>query len=214
VLGVLASIVVLAACPPNEATRSGAPASAQQLVTVVTPSRRSTIAALSFWTRGGDGCWTRAAGPWSARVGRSGLSAHRREGDGTTPIGTFALGPMYGIEPDPGVRFPYHRVVCGDWWDADSRSPTYNRFRHVRCGARPPFAAGEALWRSTTAYRHLAVIGFNAAPTVPGRGSAIFLHAATGRATSGCVSLPLPQLVSVLRRLDPDEKPVISIRVH
>jgi L,D-peptidoglycan transpeptidase YkuD (ErfK/YbiS/YcfS/YnhG family) len=213
VLPALAALV-LAACPPGAATRAGAPASAQQLVTFVAPSRRSTIAALSLWARRADGCWTRAAGPWRARVGRNGVSANRREGDGTTPIGVFAFGrTMYGLAPDPGVRFAYHRLVCGDWWDGDARSPTYNRFRHVRCGARPPFRAGEALWTYATAYRYLAVIGFNSAPRVPHRGSAIFLHASTGRATAGCISLPLPQLVSILRRLDPAAKPVISIRV-
>jgi L,D-peptidoglycan transpeptidase YkuD (ErfK/YbiS/YcfS/YnhG family) len=214
VLPFLAALA-LVTCPPSAATRAAAPASAQQLVTVVAPARRSTIAALSLWTRGGDGCWERAAGPSRARVGRSGLSASRREGDGTTPIGTFAFGAtMYGLAADPGVRYPYHRLVCGDWWDGDSRSPGYNRFRHVRCGARPPFRSGEPLWRYTTAYRLFAVIGFNAAPPVPHRGSAIFLHASAGHATSGCVSLPLPQLVSVLQSLDPAAKPVISIRVH
>lgn len=206
--------LALVTCPPSAATRAGAPASAQQLVTVVVPGRRSTIAALSFWTRGADGCWERDAGPWRARVGRSGLSANRREGDGTTPIGAFPFGPTtYGLNPDPGLQLAYHRLVCGDWWDTDSRSPGYNRFRHVRCGTRPPFRTGEPLWRYTTAYRLFAVIGFNAAPSTPRRGSAIFLHADTGRATSGCVSLPLAQLVSVLQSLDPAAKPVISIRI-
>jgi len=214
VLPFLAALA-LVTCPPSAATRAGAPASAQQLVTVIVPSQGSTTAALSFWTRGADGCWERDTGPWRARVGRNGVSANRREGDGTTPVGTFPFGAtMYGLRPDPGVQFEYHRLVCGDWWDADSRSPSYNRFRHVPCGARPPFRAGEPLWRYATAYRLFAVIGFNAAPRVPHRGSAIFLHASTGRATSGCVSLPLDRLVSVLRRLDPAAKPVISIRVH
>ena len=92
------------------------------------------------------------AGPWRARVGRNGLSAHHREGDGTTPTGTFGIGPVvYGIDPDPGVACRYHRLVCGDWWDEDARSPTYNTFRHVACGATPPFGGGErgALARST-----------------------------------------------------------------
>ena len=45
------------------------------------------------------------AGPWRARVGRSGLSANHREGDGTTPLGTYRLGPIvYGLDPDPGLR--------------------------------------------------------------------------------------------------------------
>src|SRR5437763_15204075 len=30
----------------------------------------------------------------------------------------------------------YHRIVCGDWWVEDSRSPWYNRFHHVPCGSK------------------------------------------------------------------------------
>ena len=60
-------------------------------------------------------------------------------------------------------------------------SPTYNTFRHVACGARPPFGGGsEALWRISPQYRYFAVIEYNAHPVVPGRGSAIFLHVRVG----------------------------------
>ena len=48
-------------------------------------------------------------------------------------------------------------------------------------------------------------------PVVPGRGSGIFLHARTGGSTNGCVSLPVPQLVSTLRWLDPAKRPRIVI---
>ena len=54
----------------------------------------------------------------------------------------------------------------------------------------------------TVAYRLFAVLEFNAA-RMPGRGSAMFLHVDTGHATNGCVSLPRPQLVRVLRWLRP-----------
>ena len=57
----------------------------------------------------------------------------------------------------------------------------------------------EDLSRSPTAYHHLAVIAYNTKLIVPGRGSGIFLHASTGRPTLGCVSLPLPQLLTMLR---------------
>jgi L,D-peptidoglycan transpeptidase YkuD (ErfK/YbiS/YcfS/YnhG family) len=146
-------------------------------------------------------------------VGRNGLSANRREGDGTTPIGTFPIGRvMYGIAPDPGVRFRYRRIVCGDYWVEDPRSPSYNAFRHVPCGSPPPFRVkGERLWEATTAYRHLAVVEFNMRPVVPGRGSGIFLHATTGRSTNGCISLPVGQLRQVLRWLSPAARPQISI---
>jgi L,D-peptidoglycan transpeptidase YkuD (ErfK/YbiS/YcfS/YnhG family) len=178
-----------------------------QRIDVVAPATRATEATLTV-----SACGQRLLGPWQARVGRNGVSAHHREGDGTTPLGTFRIGPVvYGLDPDPGVHLRYHRLVCGDWWDEDPRSPSYNRFRHVACGATPPFRGGsEALWRVTPAYRLFAFIRYNDAPVVPGRGSAIFLHVATGRATNGCVSLPRPELVRVLRLLRPGA--TISIR--
>ena len=112
-----------------------------QLIVVDAPSRASTHATLSL-----QECGKSAGGPWPARVGRNGLSAAHREGDGTTPLGTFRIGPVvYGVAPDPGVRLAYHRLVCGDWWDGDPASPTYNRFRHLRCGTRLG-GNSEALW--------------------------------------------------------------------
>jgi len=182
----LAVALVIAACP--------------QRIVVAAPSVHATTATLSLLE-----CGTRVAGPYRARVGATGLSAHRREGDGTTPLGTFPIGPtVYGLDPNPGVHLAYHRLRCGDWWDGDPASPTYNRFRHVTCGAAPPFRGGsEALWRARVAYREFAFIGFNTDPVVPGRGSAIFLHDDTGRATNGCISLPRPALLTVLRALRP-----------
>jgi L,D-peptidoglycan transpeptidase YkuD (ErfK/YbiS/YcfS/YnhG family) len=201
-----------AACPPTAAARLVPGGSARQLVTVLASSTRTTHATVRLWRRTGS-CWIAAGGPWPARVGRSGLSAHHREGDGTTPLGVFGFEPVaYGVAPNPGVRLGYHRVVCGDWWDEDPGSRAYNRFVHVRCGARPSFGGdSEALWRARTAYRYFAVIAYNEAPVVPGRGSAMFLHADTGSATNGCVSLALPRLVQTLRWLEPGAQPRIAI---
>ncbi|MDX6665757.1 MAG: hypothetical protein QOG68_1963 [Solirubrobacteraceae bacterium] len=169
-----------------------------QRIQVTAPTVRSTTATLTVRE-----CGKRVFGPWRARVGRNGLSARHREGDGTTPTGTFRVGPVvYGIDPDPGVSLRYHRLACGDWWDEDPGSRTYNTFRHVPCGTSPPFRGGsEALWRITPAYRLFAVIQYNAAPVVPGRGSAIFLHVDTGRPTNGCVSLPYNELQRLLVKL-------------
>jgi L,D-peptidoglycan transpeptidase YkuD (ErfK/YbiS/YcfS/YnhG family) len=171
-----------------------------QRILVVAPTLRSTAATVSLLE-----CGRRVAGPWPARVGYRGLSAHHREGDGTTPLGTYAIGPtIYGLDANPGVRLRYHRLACGDWWDEDPRSATYNAFRHLACGATPPFGGGsEALWRATVAYREFAVLDYNVRPAVPGRGSAMFLHDDTGHATNGCVSLPRPDLLRTLRWLRP-----------
>jgi L,D-peptidoglycan transpeptidase YkuD (ErfK/YbiS/YcfS/YnhG family) len=186
--------------------------SSTQLVTVQAPLH-ATSATLSVWTRSGS-CWRRVSGPWTARLGRTGLSAHKREGDGSTPVGTYRFGSVvYGIAPNPGVRFAYHRLVCGDWWDEDPASPAYNTFRHVACGVKPPFGGGsEALWTITPQYSYFAVIDYNVHPVVAGRGSAIFLHVAVG-ATAGCVSLPEARLVRLLRWLRPSARPLIRLGI-
>ncbi|HET8528411.1 MAG TPA: L,D-transpeptidase family protein [Gaiellaceae bacterium] len=183
-----------------------------QLVTVSAPPH-ATTGSLSVWTRQGA-CWRRVAGPWTAHLGRTGITTHKREGDGATPAGTYRLGTtVYGIAPDPGLRLRYHRLVCGDWWDEDPGSTSYNRFRHVRCGTAPAFGGdSEALWRVSPQYRYFAVVDYNAGPVVPGRGSAIFLHVAVG-ATAGCVSLPEPRLLQVLRWLRPAARPLIHIGI-
>lgn len=201
-----------AACPANLASSLSVARTARQLVTVVAPTRASTLAGLTVWQRSGR-CWRPVAGPWEARLGAGGLSAHRTEGDRTTPVGTFPIGStIYGSAPDPGVRYAYHRLVCGDWWDEDPASPTYNSFQHVPCGTRPAFGgASEALWKAIRAYQHFLVIGFNLRPVVPGKGSGIFLHADRGHPTVGCISLPPARLVKLLRWLRPDAGPLFVI---
>jgi L,D-peptidoglycan transpeptidase YkuD (ErfK/YbiS/YcfS/YnhG family) len=171
-----------------------------QQVRVVAPATTSTTATVSLYD-----CGRRIAGPWRAHVGIHGLSEHHREGDGTTPLGTFGVGPVvYGLAPNPGTKFRYHRLACGDWWDEDPASPTYNRFRHLACRAEPPFGGGsEALWRATVAYRLIIVVDYNAHPVVAGRGSAIFMHVDRGRPTKGCISLAEPHLRRLLRLLHP-----------
>lgn len=201
-----------AACPQNLANGLETPATARQLLTVEAKLVGTTYATLRTWRRAGT-CWVATAGPFTARLGRNGLSSNRREGDETTPTGTYRIGrTMYGNEPDPGVRFTYRRLRCGDWWDEDPRSATYNSFQHVRCGTKPPFAgASEGMWQQPRPYPFLAVIEYNTRPVVPGRGSGIFLHAQTGGPTIGCISVRKDQLRTVLRWLRPADAPVIAI---
>jgi L,D-peptidoglycan transpeptidase YkuD (ErfK/YbiS/YcfS/YnhG family) len=200
-----------ASCPANVANRLET-GDALQLVTVVAQTRRATRAQLRLWRMRGE-CWVAVTQPWTAWVGGRGVNPDKREGDRTTPAGAFGFDrTMYGIAANPGVRYRYRKIVCGDWWVEDPRSRYYNRFFHAPCGAEPPFArVSDDMSRSPTAYRHLAVIDYNMRPTVPGRGSGIFLHASTGRPTLGCISLPVAQLLRVLRWLDPARRPMIAI---
>jgi L,D-peptidoglycan transpeptidase YkuD (ErfK/YbiS/YcfS/YnhG family) len=201
-----------AGCPATLANQLTSTGASTQLLTVVAQRRMSTSGVLRVWKKAGD-CWAPVSGPWPAWLGQRGISENKREGDRTTPSGAFGFnGTMFGIGPNPGVRYRYHRIVCGDWWVEDPRSASYNRFRHVRCGARPPFRiTSEDMSRSPTSYRYLAVIDYNTSPIVPGRGSGIFLHVSHGNPTLGCVSLALPQLLRVLRWLRSESSPLIVI---
>jgi L,D-peptidoglycan transpeptidase YkuD (ErfK/YbiS/YcfS/YnhG family) len=200
------------ACPANLAAGIKAASGARQLITVEAARYKTTGATMRLWERWRN-CWVAVDGPFAARIGRNGLADRRREGDGTTPTGVYTIGRiMYGNAANPGVRYRYRWLVCGDWWNEDPRSPTYNTFQHVRCGSRPPFRTTTlGLWQEKRAYHHFAVIEYNMRPVVPGRGSGIFLHAKTGNSTNGCVSLDLPRLIAVLRWLDPAKKPRIAI---
>ena len=155
---------------------------AQQVLVVDAPSAASTTATLTAYENDGDG-WYQVFGAMPAVDGANGWlpGPSRAEGDDTTPEGMYAIGStMYGTDADPGTQFPYHQLVCGDWWDEDSSSPTYNTFQHVACGTTPPFAGeSEALWTEGNAYPSMAVIDYNTPPTGP-LGSGIFLHADIG----------------------------------
>ncbi|HEX4864111.1 MAG TPA: L,D-transpeptidase family protein [Acidimicrobiales bacterium] len=179
-------------------------------MTVVGSGYGTQTATVTLWQRSGN-CWSDAGGPWTGFVGYNGFSDHKREGDGTTPTGAYGFGAVvYGNAPDPGVHEAYHRLACGDWWDENSSSSAYNTFQHVACGTNPSWAPGsEALWTETAAYPSFAVIDYNTGPIVAGAGSAIFLHASTGGATAGCVSIPLADLDQFLRWMQPARSPLV-----
>jgi L,D-peptidoglycan transpeptidase YkuD (ErfK/YbiS/YcfS/YnhG family) len=182
-----------------------------------------TTQCLIVWTQGFDtsyatlgayqklrGVWIPAGFEMPARIGSLGLSDNHVEGVPTTPTGTYGFGAtMYGIDANPGVKYPYHRLVSGDWWDENPNSPTYNQFVHQ---TQSPGGASEALWQIYPAYAHFAVITYNMPDAVPGKGSAIFLHQSTGGATAGCISLPHDQLVGILTWLDPAKAPRITMQ--
>jgi L,D-peptidoglycan transpeptidase YkuD (ErfK/YbiS/YcfS/YnhG family) len=202
-----------ASCPSNLASRLKHKAGHTQLLFVVVAASRDTSASFSTFQLQGS-CWRQKSGPWTARVGYNGINGDKHEGDGTTPAGIYTfLSTMYGNAASPGVHYSYHHFVCGDWWDEDSSSPQYNEFVHVPCSdTNPPFnnGASERLWQETTAYPSLAVLNYNA-KRIPGKGSAIFLHADIGEATDGCVTLPLSQLDQVLKWMEPGDSPAIVI---
>ncbi|MFN4311957.1 MAG: L,D-transpeptidase [Ferrovibrio sp.] len=130
--------------------------------------------------------------------------ADKREGDGATPLGRYALRQVY-YRVDrlaaPDTRLPLQALTPQDGWCDDPGDPAYNR--HVVL----PFAAShEKLWREDSVYDVIVVLGHNDDPPVPGMGSAIFLHVARAdySGTEGCVALALSDLLALLAVLPPN----------
>jgi L,D-peptidoglycan transpeptidase YkuD (ErfK/YbiS/YcfS/YnhG family) len=131
-------------------------------------------------------------------LGRSGRRAGKREGDGATPIGRFALREaLYRADrlARPRTALPLRPIGVLDGWCDDPMDRNYNRrVRH------PYPASAERLWRSDRLYDLVVVLGYNDCPRVAGRGSAVFMHVAgPGYApTAGCIALRLADLKRLL----------------
>jgi L,D-peptidoglycan transpeptidase YkuD (ErfK/YbiS/YcfS/YnhG family) len=182
--------------------------SASQVIAVAASGYGTSSATLTAYERGASG-WTQVFGPWTANVGRNGVapSGEKREGDGRTPSGTFGFDFMFGVNPSPGVKFPF-RAITGTniVWDDDPSSANYNLWidtNNASAGVSP-----EPMYVS--AYGSGAVIAYNTVRT-PGLGSAIFLHLSSGGSTAGCVALPSSELIPLLQWLDPTKQPRIAI---
>jgi L,D-peptidoglycan transpeptidase YkuD (ErfK/YbiS/YcfS/YnhG family) len=204
---------------PNRAADTGGGA---QLVTVVAPSAMSWAATLTAWARGADGCWSpvsfagQPGQPFRAQTGYGGLRpiSQRVPGDWATPTGLFPFGAtVYGNSTvSPTTRYPYRHLVCGDWWDEQPGSPTYDTFQHVPCGITPPYGNdSEALWTEIQPYQHFIDIKM---PAPPDNGAGIFLHDDMPEGyTEGCVALPNAELDAVLGWLNPADRPHILIAI-
>jgi L,D-peptidoglycan transpeptidase YkuD (ErfK/YbiS/YcfS/YnhG family) len=217
VLGGLVSASTAAALGPDNFS---IPSSAQQLIVVSSPTYRPAgyLAKFQTFQRASPSSpWEPVFASWRAEIGSGDLVNARHFGDYATPTGVFGIGArMYGNKSNPGgLHYAYHQLRCGDWWDEDPYSPQYNQLVHVPCATTPSFASwSEALWTETRAYPYLAVLQTNNDPTITGPdapGAGIFLHHWMNAPTEGCVALPLANLLSILRWLDPTAHPVIEI---
>jgi L,D-peptidoglycan transpeptidase YkuD (ErfK/YbiS/YcfS/YnhG family) len=142
-------------------------------------------------------------------LGRSGIRADKREGDGGTPRGEFRLVRLWwraDRHPRPRTLLPVRRITRDVAWSEDPRDRRYNRpFR------RAADAAGDRLWREDRLYDFIVEIDHNTRPRVAGRGSAVFIHVARPgfRPTAGCVAMELPRLRWLLGRVGPKTRIVI-----
>jgi L,D-peptidoglycan transpeptidase YkuD (ErfK/YbiS/YcfS/YnhG family) len=152
-----------------------------------------------------------AAGPLTMKValGRSGVRADKREGDGGTPRGTFhPLRLWWRADrlPRPRTLLPFRRIGEADAWCEDPADRRYNR--PVRRSASEP---GDRLRRADRLYDLIVEIDHNVRPRVAGRGSAVFIHVARESfgPTAGCIALNVRDLKILLSRLSAKTRIVV-----
>jgi L,D-peptidoglycan transpeptidase YkuD (ErfK/YbiS/YcfS/YnhG family) len=143
-------------------------------------------------------------------LGRGGIRANKREGDGGTPRGVFhPLRLWFRADRGarPTTRLPMRRITDHDAWCEDPASRHYNR--PVRRDGRAP---GDRLARADHLYDLIVEIDHNTRPRVAGRGSAVFLHLARldFSPTAGCIAMTRGNLMWLLARIGRRTKIVIA----
>jgi L,D-peptidoglycan transpeptidase YkuD (ErfK/YbiS/YcfS/YnhG family) len=134
-------------------------------------------------------------------LGRSGIRALKREGDGATPAGCFLI-RLVLYRPDrvsrPRVPFPLRAILGDDGWCEDPVDRNYNRLVKLA-----PRSTADRLTREDRLYDTVLVLGHNDRPRVKGRGSAIFIHLAREglTPTAGCIAFSHRDLRAFLAEL-------------
>jgi L,D-peptidoglycan transpeptidase YkuD (ErfK/YbiS/YcfS/YnhG family) len=134
-------------------------------------------------------------------LGRAGIKANKREGDGASPRGRFRLMRLWwraDRAPHPMTRLPARKIRPGDAWCENPADRRYNRA--IKLSASVP---GDRLWRDDHLYDLVIELDHNTRPRVAGRGSAVFIHVARPGflPTAGCIALDARALARLLPRL-------------
>lgn len=150
---------------------------------------------------------------YHCQVGNGGIinASKKQEGDGCTPTGIFKLKSIF-YRPDkinllsiiPKSFLKLNRITRNCGWCDDYKSPDYNNhIKIITKGKQYPYSF-ENLWRADEAYDIFIELDFNVNPTIPKRGSAIFIHCSfkSLKPTSGCIALSKEKLIFIIKSIN------------
>ncbi|HVR82106.1 MAG TPA: hypothetical protein VHF02_08490 [Luteimonas sp.] len=203
---------------------------ARQLVLVTIADWNADHGTLRSYSRSDGGEW-HSAGPATAVViGRAGsawgIGLHdprsdgpvKREGDGRSPAGVFAIGEAFGYAQTADTALPYAAMQASDYCIDVSGSPLYNRIVDAdEVGADAVAGSTEPMRRDIHAdgdqrYRLGFVIEHNPQGKAAA-GSCIFAHLwkSPTTSTAGCTAMEPAAMQALLAWLDPKRQPVFVL---
>lgn len=156
--------------------------------------------------------WTNVGTPFQALNGKNGIGK-TKEGDGKTPVGTYALGTAFGWGPQlPGLNYPFKTITSHDYWVDDVNSTDYNKWVTYAGDPKAKWSSYEKM--NHPLYKYGVVVRYNEDPIVKGKGSAIFLHIrnTNTKYTLGCIALAEKDMIKVIQWLKSDSHPIITIQ--
>jgi L,D-peptidoglycan transpeptidase YkuD (ErfK/YbiS/YcfS/YnhG family) len=201
---------------------------ARQLVLVMTPGWDAGSGVLRSFARTERG-WQPAGDPVPVVIGRAGAAwgiglhppqsgRQKREGDGRSPAGAFAIGIAFGYPETVDTALPYLPMDADDYCIDVSTSPLYNRIVDAaEVGADAIAGSTEPMRRDLHVdgdqrYRIGFVIEHNAAGKTDA-GSCIFAHLwkSADTATAGCTAMAEPAMHRLLSWLRPGAHPLFVL---
>ncbi len=228
-LTVCASCASRGAAPRGtvNATAVGVGEDVTQLIAVVSSDWDDYRALLRRYERTGPEAWKPVGEPISVVLGHAGYGwgaglhgdgppagvpgPTKREGDGRSPAGIFALGAIYGYaESLPGAPGRYVQSTAELRCVDDPASAHYNR---VVPSAQSDWNSAERMRRDDEVYEIAVVVEHNSAPPKPGAGSCIFLHvwASPETPVRGCTAMSKPALEQLVQWLRPDAAVLVAL---
>ena len=139
-------------------------------------------------------------------IGKRGISRSKKEGDNTTPKGSFGFKfLLYRKDRIPKIKTKLKKIPIKKsmGWCDDPRSNFYNKL------VKLPFSfSAEKLYLTKNIYDIILVLDYNSKPVVKNKGSAIFLHISSKnyRPTKGCVAISKKNLFFLLNFIDKKTK--------
>lgn len=202
---------------------------AGQLILVTTADWNADRGVLRHFERRGQG-WRQVGDAQPVMIGRNGSAwglglydtsqpgPVKREGDGRSPAGVFAIGEAFGYAPTADTTLPYAPMQASNYCVDVSGSPLYNQIVDANVvGAAAVAQATEPMRRDLHAdgdqrYRLGFVIEHNT-QAAPMGGSCIFAHLwkSADDPTTGCTAMAPGTMAAVLAWLRPELDPVFVL---